>query len=95
MKKFNLGEVVITPAALEAIAEAGQTPDYFLNRHIQGDWGTVNADDALANDHALIDGSRLLSAFRTLRNVKLWVITEAVDDQGKRAATSIILPEEY
>jgi hypothetical protein len=28
-------------------------------------------------------------------NVKLWIITEAVDDQGQRAATSIILPEEY
>ena len=55
----------------------------------------MNAEDALANDHALIDGSRLLSAFRTLRNVRLWIITEAVDDQGQRASTTILLPEEY
>jgi hypothetical protein len=43
----------------------------------------------------LIDGSRLLSANRTSNGEKIWIITEAVDDSGKRAATTILLPSEY
>ena len=33
MNKFDLGQIVATPAALEAIEDAGQTPAFFLNRH--------------------------------------------------------------
>jgi hypothetical protein len=43
----------------------------------------------------LIDGSRILSAHRTSLGEKLWIITEATDDCGKRAATTILLPSEY
>ena len=43
----------------------------------------------------MVEGSRLLSAYRTLRNTRIWIITEAKDDDGKRAATTILLPEEY
>ena len=34
--------------------------------------------------------SRLLSAYRTLRNERIWVLTEATDDDGKRLATTIL-----
>jgi hypothetical protein len=30
-----------------------------------------------------------------LRGVKLWVITEAAGDDGHRAATTILPPDEY
>jgi hypothetical protein len=93
--KFNLGQVVATPGALRVLEEAGQSPGYFLNRHVAGDWGEVDAHDQQANDEALVHGERLLSAYKTLRGVKLWVITEATDDQGRRAATTLILPQEY
>jgi hypothetical protein len=39
MPKFELGQVVATPAALKAIRSSGQTPSLFLRRHINGDWG--------------------------------------------------------
>ena len=39
--KFKLGQIVGTPGALAALREAGQTASFFLDRHIQGDWGTV------------------------------------------------------
>jgi hypothetical protein len=52
-------------------------------------------DDKRANDEALVNGGRLLSAYRTLKNVRIWLITEAADDQGNRAATTALLPEEY
>ena len=95
MNRLGLGQIVATPAALRAIQEAGQTPDFFLDKHIQGDWGEVDDEDKLANDHALVDGSRLLSAYRTFKGERLWVITEAENDDGQRASTCLLLPEEY
>jgi hypothetical protein len=95
MSKFPLGQVVATPAALEAISDAGQTPDFFLDQHVQGNWGEVCGEDKQANDEALVNGERLLSAYRTLKNERIWIITEATDDDGKRAATTILLPSEY
>ena len=95
MSKFPLGQIVGTPAALEAIAESGQTPDFFLDKHRSGDWGEVCDEDKRLNDQALVDGSRLLSAYRTLRGERIWIITEAEDDNGKREASTILLPQEY
>lgn len=92
---FHLGQLFATPGALRAIEESGETPLTFLFRHMTGDWGEVDQADWQLNDQALNDGSRLLSAYRTLKGTKLWVITEATDDEGQRAATTILLPEEY
>ena len=93
--KFPLGQCLCTPGALEAISAAGQTPLDFLTRHVQGDWGEVCDEDKALNDEALKDGSRLLSAYTTSKGTKLWVITEAANEQGQRAATTILLPDEY
>jgi len=93
--KFQLGQVVATPGALQALEESGQEPGFFLDRHIQGDWGEVCDEDKRLNDQALVDGSRLLSAYTTLKGVKIWVITEAVGDDGRRASTCCLLPSEY
>ena len=49
---------------MEAFEKNGQTPFEFLNRHVNGDWGEVYQEDRQANEQALIDGSRLLSAYR-------------------------------
>ena len=95
-RKFKLGQTVATPSALQALKESGQSPSVFLERHVQGDWGILDDEDRQLNDQALIDGSRILSAYTTDKgNTKLWVITEAKDDSGHRAATTICLPEEY
>ena len=67
----------------------------FLARHACGDWGNVNDEDKGLNDESVLDGSRILSAYRTSLGVKLWIITEATDDEGRRASTTIVLPEEY
>lgn len=93
--KFQLGQTVATPAALEAIRDSGQEPSFFLDRHAAGDWGEVCKSDAALNDQALVTGERLLSAYTTLKGVKLWIITEAVGDDGRRASTTILTPEEY
>jgi hypothetical protein len=88
--KFPLGSLVATPAALEALERAGQSPAEFLARHAAGDWGEVDATDRKLNDAAVKAGERILSAYKTRDGVKLWVITEA-----DRSSTCILLPEEY
>ena len=93
--KFPLGQLLATPGALKALEESGQSPGFFLEKHASGDWGEVNDEDKRANDQALVDGSRLLSAYRTLKGVRIWIITEATDDEGNRAATTCLTPQEY
>lgn len=96
---FDLGQVVSTPGALQLLQRNGLSPWEFLSRHIQCDWGIVSDEDKAANDEAIRDGSRILSAY-VVNDVndgttKLWVITEAVGDNGKRASTCLLLPDEY
>ncbi len=87
---FSLGRLVATPGALQALAESGQTPGCFLARHACGDWGLLGEEDRRLNDEALRDGSRLLSVYKTLRGVRLYVITEA-----DRSVTTILRADEY
>ena len=94
--KFHPGRIVATPGALEAIRASGQSPEIFLAAHLEGYWGGDLCDeDRLLNDEALIDGSRLLSAYRTLRGERIWIITEAAGDNGWRASTCLLRPEDY
>lgn len=71
------------------MAEYGVKPSDLLDRHLAGDWGDVCAEDNHANELALREGSRLLSAYR-LGDVAIWIITEA-----DRSATTLLLPSEY
>ena len=59
-------------------------------RHVQGDWGLVDAEDAQTNNEALHNGGRLLSVYETRLGTRLWIITES-----DRHATTILLPDEY
>lgn len=93
--KFNPGQIVATPGAIEALTESGQDAAFFLDKHLSGDWGEVDAEDQKANDQALLNGSRLLSSYRTLKGVNIWVLTEAEGDDGQRASTCLTTPEEY
>jgi len=87
---FALGETFITPGAQEALEIAGETAIQFLRRHMSADWGEVSEDDAQENELSLREAFRLLSAYRTVKGQKIWIITEA-----DRSATTILLPSEY
>ena len=91
---FTLGHIAVTPAALDALNEINYPPLALINRHRRGDWGDLDDEDVQANNEALMDGSRLLSAY-VIQDIKLWIITEAIDNNGDRATTTILLPEEY
>lgn len=93
--KFPMGKPLATPGALEALAEAGQTTGELLARHLAGDWGDLDPEDAALNDDAVASGDRILSSYQLKTGVTVWAITEAADDHGRREATTLILPEEY
>lgn len=92
---FTSGQMLMTPGAMQALDEAGQHPMEFLNRHFRGDWGDLDEQDKQENELSLREGYRILSAYHTSKNVKLWIITEAVDESGERSVTTILLPMEY
>ena len=92
--RFELGEIVATPRALELLAEGGIDPLRLLQRHANGDWGDLDDEDKASNEESLTSGARLFSAYE-LSNGKVWIITEATNDQGSRASTCILTPDEY
>jgi hypothetical protein len=93
--KFNCDVLLSTPGALQALERNHQTPFEFLQRHLSGDWGDLDEEDRQANERALVDGSRLLSAYKLKDGTKVWCITEAIGENGRREATTFLLPEEY
>jgi hypothetical protein len=82
--------VVATPGALRAFALADENYLPYLARHASGDWGEVCPEDARANDLALENRERLLSAYSLGDGTRVWIVTEA-----DRSSTCILLPEEY
>ena len=94
--RFSMGKILMTPGASTALDRIGQSPWSLLSQHVVGRWGIVDDSDKRANENSLADGSRLLSAYLLDDGqTKVWVITEAKDDDGVREATTILLPEEY
>jgi|SRR3954447_1887657 hypothetical protein len=88
--KFQLGQVVATPGAIEILVGAGRSPVEFIGRHASGDWGDLDDHDRLANEQALIHGGRLLSSYIVSGDQRLWLISEA-----DRSSTCLLLPSEY
>jgi hypothetical protein len=86
--KFQLGRLVATPGALEAVPL--HDIKAALARHHSGDWGEVCESDGALNDEAITDGSRILSAYVSSNDTKFWIITEA-----DRSCTTVLLPSEY
>ena len=87
---FPLGQIVTTPAALAALAKAGQGPPEFLRRHASGDWGDLCAEDRRENQCGIACGFQIFSSYRTDAGDELWVITD-----NHFSITTILLPEEY
>lgn len=88
--RFSPGQLVSTPGALAAMTAACCLPLDLLQRHVCGDWGEIDAEDAACNEAALLSGERVLSAYRIGSETRIWLITEA-----DRSVTTFLLPEEY
>ena len=87
---FELGQIVGTPGALDALTEAGQYPAELLVRHVTGDWGDLPEEDVAENELSVERGLRVFSSYRLETGTKIWVITE-----WDRSVTTLLLPSEY
>lgn len=90
INRFPLGQIVATPGALDALAAAGNDPLAYIRRHVTGDWGDVEQEDANENEYSVGRFLRILSSYHMADGTRLWIITEA-----DRSATTLLLPEEY
>jgi len=94
--KFRLGRIVITPGAISALSNSQENPKVFLKRHQSGDWGDLCDEDKKTNDEAIShEGNsdkqqRVMSAYKTSKGEKCWIITE-----HDRSVTTLLLPDEY
>lgn len=94
--KFQLGKIVATHGALEALDQSNQDPKIFLKKHLYGDWGDICNEDAQLNDEAVAhEGEpdkqqRVLSSYKTSKNETIWIITEY-----DRKISTILLPSDY
>ena len=91
--RVPLGQVVWTRAVNDRVAGDIRFAEFVadsLARHRKGEWGELSKEDREANDLALKDSSRLLSAYEVDGLPKIWIITEA-----DRSATTILFPDEY
>ena len=88
-KSFDLGRILVTMGAKDAIQDSLAKMSEILTRHKNCDWGDVDDEDKSLNDTALKFGARVLSSY-TIDGHKIWVITEA-----DRSSTTILLPSEY
>lgn len=88
MAKFRLGRIVATANALSRLTQEDILAG--IRRHQSGDWGELGRDDWRANELALEEGTRLFSMYRSVSNIRFYVITEA-----DRSSTTVLLPEDY
>ncbi|WP_437191533.1 hypothetical protein [Planctomicrobium sp. SH527] len=86
--KFPAGQILITSTAQQQLSAS--EVQQALRRHLAGDWGDCEPDDAATNEDALLHGERLLSVYHTAESVTFWIITEA-----DRSATTVLMPDDY
>jgi hypothetical protein len=92
---FGLGNLYVT-RGIQALMDQGLDITPFLQCHMAGDDGDLDEEDKAENRLSLKHGYRILSAYHFLpandpdNKIKFWIITEA-----GRAATTVLLPEEY
>jgi len=87
-RRFLLGQTVATREALAKLSADDILQGF--KRHSCGDWGELDDEDKKANDRALANDGRLVSAYRSAAGVRFYIITE-----HDRSYTTVLLPHEY
>ena len=92
--KFDLGRILATRGAIRFCIANQINVHTLLKRHASGDWGSPSEDDVGANQVGLEDGERILSTYKFPAGT-IWVMTEAVGDDGRRPSTIFLLPADW
>jgi hypothetical protein len=73
--RFEVGEIIVTPAATEALAANGQALETLLARHRSGDWGDVSEQVRGVNERGLVERFNLHSTYTLADGRRLAVVT--------------------
>jgi hypothetical protein len=87
---FELGRIVATPGALDALEKNNDTAMRYVMCHVMGNWGDLPQEDIDTNMMSISEGERVMSSYRLVDKTWIWVITES-----DRSCTTVLLPEEY
>ena len=101
--KIKIGEVYATKGVNADAEENKEFKEFInvsINRHINRDFGEMEIEDIEANNDAIKYGSRIFSSYKINENLKnendkLWIITEAENENKEREYTTILYPKEY
>ena len=91
---FDLGRILVSADAAEAIEGADESAYVLLTRHQNRDWGIIGPEDNRQNDVAVKDGSPLFSMYRLNDGTAIYVISDAESGTGARGRTFLMLPGE-
>ena len=89
-QKFPLGQIVATPAALDALAKSGDSAHGIFCSPCDRRLGRPLRADKQANDAASRKRRAHLFRVSPADGTKVWVITE-----NDRSATTLLLPSDY
>ena len=95
---MNFGPLFVTAGIAQAVHESAGFASELLEsirRYQTGDWGDLCPEDVQLNAEALRTGARIMGAYTAKQGGKIWIITEAADDNGRRSATTVLFPDEY
>ena len=101
--KLQIGEVYVTQGVHKDAEKNKEFKEFIsmsINRHINKDFGEMEEEDIESNKEAIINGSRIFSSYKIDENLnneneKLWIITEAENENKEREYTTILYPKEY
>ena len=79
----------MTQGAERLMNELGLDAVHYLVRHVTGDWGNVDEQDKEANETAVYQGGRIISAYGEGQS-RILIVTE-----WDRSVTTILQPDEY
>jgi len=89
--KFTPGIIAATPGALKVLNNDLDLASMLVSRHVCGDFGDIDAEDAGLNVEAIKLGrARIMSVYKLFQAGTVWIITEA-----DRSSTTLLTPAEY
>lgn len=91
--RFAAGKIVYSEGVTALVASdpvAATSLNAFLRFHQNGQWGSVAAEDAQANEQALVEGGEIFSCYQ-LQGRPIVIITDA----EPRETTRVLLRDEY
>ena len=104
MSLFDTGTILFTPKLLRLAGEHKSFSEFIMKslaRHKMNESDSCK-DDQEQNKAAVITGGRIFSSYKIPPDLsevtvsdKVWVITEAEDNDGQRHSTTLLWPSEY